>query len=164
MDFARAPGTPAITGPPAKAISPAEAIEEDELPTIPLTLGPAECGRPSIPNPMSVEAPGIDTGPSLASKLNWTLPKRRQSASPVQAVPGITSQPAYRRARSRTDANVRCTRGFTGAANADSEIARSPRASCDLTCHTRVANIRREPHPRRSAPQPNPSFPGEVAC
>ncbi len=37
-----------------------------------MTIGPAENIRPSSPNPMSIEAPGIDQGTSLlAERLNW---------------------------------------------------------------------------------------------
>ena len=37
-----------------------------------MTIGPAKSIRPGSPNPMEVQAPGIDTGTSLlAESLNW---------------------------------------------------------------------------------------------
>lgn len=35
------------------------------------TIGPGDASGPSYESPMSVEAPGIDPGPSLAAQLNW---------------------------------------------------------------------------------------------
>jgi hypothetical protein len=37
------------------------------------TIGPADSTAPSCPNPMTVQAPGIDTGTSLAAQLNWRV-------------------------------------------------------------------------------------------
>jgi hypothetical protein len=36
-------------------------------------IGPAESTGPATPNPMSVEAPGIDASTSLAAQLNWKI-------------------------------------------------------------------------------------------
>ena len=58
---------------PEKALDPWGEFEEPELPGIPMTIGPARRSSAPVPNPMSVEAPGIDTSGTslLAEKLNW---------------------------------------------------------------------------------------------
>ena len=57
---------------PEDALDPWGEFEEPELPTIPMTIGPASSSGAPAYNPMSVEAPGIDTGTSLlAEELNW---------------------------------------------------------------------------------------------
>ena len=57
---------------PEEALDPWGEFEEPELPTIPMTIGPASNSGAPAYNPMSVQAPGIDTGTSLlAEQLNW---------------------------------------------------------------------------------------------
>jgi hypothetical protein len=65
---------------PAK-LAPADEPTDDMLVTEPV-IGPAERSRPSIPNPMSVEAPGIDPGGSLAAELHWGIPKTAPHVQP----------------------------------------------------------------------------------
>ncbi len=36
-------------------------------------IGPGSGSQPGIPNPMSVQGPGIDTGTSLVAQLNWKV-------------------------------------------------------------------------------------------
>ena len=77
MDFskpARGLATPFF---PAKNAAPAE----DDVPAgadmfvWDLTIGPADGGGRSAPNPMSIIGPGAAM-PSLASQLSWRTPKR----------------------------------------------------------------------------------------
>ena len=56
---------------PAKQ-APADEPTDEMLITEPV-IGPAERSRPSIPNPMTVEAPGIDPGGSLVAELHWIV-------------------------------------------------------------------------------------------
>jgi hypothetical protein len=73
MDFNTQPSglvTPML---PPK-LAPAGEPSDDMLVTEPV-IGPAERSRPSTPNPMSVEAPGIDPGGSLVAELCWKVPK-----------------------------------------------------------------------------------------
>ncbi len=59
---------------PAKLSVPADDPTDDAMLVTEPVIGPAERSRPSIPNPMSVEAPGIDPGGSLlAESLNWKV-------------------------------------------------------------------------------------------
>ena len=58
---------------PEEVLDPWDESEEAQFPGIPMTLGPAsDSGAPAY-NPMSVEAPGIDTSGTslLAEQLNW---------------------------------------------------------------------------------------------
>jgi hypothetical protein len=73
VDFSRSPRGLSTPMPPAKQ-APADEPTDDMLVTEPV-IGPAERSGPSIPNPMSVEAPGIDPGGSLVAELNWRTPK-----------------------------------------------------------------------------------------
>jgi hypothetical protein len=72
MDFnSDSSGLVAPVSPPK--LAPADEPTDDMLVTEPV-IGPAERSRPSAPNPMSVEAPGIDPGGSLlAELLNWNV-------------------------------------------------------------------------------------------
>ena len=74
MDFSKPPHGLVTPVPPAKRTVPADE-PDDNMPITRPTLGPAEPHRPTPPNPMSVEAPGIDTGTSLAAELNWKIQK-----------------------------------------------------------------------------------------
>ena len=57
---------------PEEVLDPWDEFEEEDLPTIPMTLGPASNSGAPAYNPMTVQAPGIDTGTSLlAESLNW---------------------------------------------------------------------------------------------
>ena len=60
---------------PEEALDPWGEFEDDELPSIPMTLGPASRSRAPTYNPMSVQAPGIDPGgySLLAEQLNWKI-------------------------------------------------------------------------------------------
>ena len=59
---------------PTEPESPFAPVDEDGRPYMPMTLGPASRSRGPAYNPMSVEAPGIDTGTSLlAEQLNWKI-------------------------------------------------------------------------------------------
>ena len=40
-----------------------------------LTIDAADHTRRAASHPMSVQPPGVDTGTSLAAKLNWKIPK-----------------------------------------------------------------------------------------
>jgi len=52
-------------------LAPADGPTGDDMLVTEPVIGPAERSRPSTPNPMSVEAPGIDPGGSLAAELCW---------------------------------------------------------------------------------------------
>ena len=57
---------------PEDALDPWGEFEEPEIPTLTMTIGPASRSSAPVPNPMSVQAPGIDRGTSLlAEDLNW---------------------------------------------------------------------------------------------
>ena len=56
-------------------LAPADGPTGDDMLVTEPVLGPAERSRPSAPNPMSVEAPGIDPGGSLVAELHWGIPK-----------------------------------------------------------------------------------------
>jgi hypothetical protein len=36
-----------------------------------LTIGPGDCTGPTTSNPLTVQAPGLEPGPSLAANLHW---------------------------------------------------------------------------------------------
>ena len=73
MDFNTQPSGLVTPMPPAKQ-SPADEPTDDMLITEPV-IGPAARSRPSIPNPMTVQPPGIDPGGSLAAELCWKIPE-----------------------------------------------------------------------------------------
>jgi hypothetical protein len=56
-------------------LDPADDPTGDDMLVTEPVIGPAERSRPSTPNPMSVEAPGIDPGGSLVAELCWKVPK-----------------------------------------------------------------------------------------
>jgi hypothetical protein len=67
---------------PWEALDPWRGTEGGEkFPPMPMTLGPASRFGSPVSNPMSVEAPGIDTGTSLAARLSWKLPKKAKQRS-----------------------------------------------------------------------------------
>ncbi len=74
MDFSKPPhGLMTPMSPPKHAL-PAEddAPAGSDWDMEQMTIGPAKNFRPGSPNPMEVQAPGIDTGTSLlAEQLNW---------------------------------------------------------------------------------------------
>jgi len=74
MDFNSQPSGLVTPMPPAKLSVPADEPTDDMLVTEPV-IGPAERSRPSIPNPMNVQPPGIDPGGSLVAELCWKVPK-----------------------------------------------------------------------------------------
>ena len=64
---------------PWEALDPWKETERGEkFPAIPMTLGPASRFGSPVSNPMTVEAPGIDTGTSLAARLSWKVPRNRK--------------------------------------------------------------------------------------
>ncbi len=74
MDFNNPPRGLVAPMPPAKQAIPGDEPTDGEMLITEPVLGPAEHSRPSIPNPMSVTPPGIDTGTSLlAEALNWKV-------------------------------------------------------------------------------------------
>ena len=75
MDFSKPPHGLVTPMPPAKPSAPADEPTDDEMLITSPTVGPAKPHRPAAPNPMSVQAPGIDTGTSLAAELNWKIQK-----------------------------------------------------------------------------------------
>ncbi len=72
MDFSKAPRGPVTPAPPAKHAMPEDDTDpSEEMFVWKPVLGPADGMRPSTPNPMTVEAPGIDANTALAAKLHW---------------------------------------------------------------------------------------------
>ena len=49
-----------------------------------VTIGPGGCTSPTTPSPLTVRAPGIDPGPSLASTLHWKSEPGASAEPPSQ--------------------------------------------------------------------------------
>ena len=83
MDFSKPPRGMATPHFPSKHATPDEGDVPAGADWFPwdLTIGPADGGGGrAAPNPMSIIGPAAAM-PSLASQLNWRIPKRRVSES-----------------------------------------------------------------------------------
>ena len=78
MDFSKPPHGLVTPYFPAKNVAPTEEDVPAGAGWFPwdLTIGPADGGR-STPNPMSIIGPSAAM-PSLAARLNWTIPGDRR--------------------------------------------------------------------------------------